>query len=252
MSSAQQAQKTRVVAAVRGHELLDRIDYRVAETVAEKEAIYQLRYRAYLNEGAIEPNADGLVTDSHDEMPNSWVFGIHVDGALSGSIRISVATPSLPTSPSVDVFPDILQPELERGKVIVDPTRFVADPDRIERLPELPYVTVRLGYIACCYFDADIGLATVRAEHRAFYRRVFLQQPMCEPRVFPGLLKPVGLMGANYREIRDRVYARFPFMRSSAFERRMLFERPAAFAGPTLRSADAPSTAPVNSADCYM
>jgi hypothetical protein len=32
-------------------------------------------------------------------------------------------------------------------------------------------------------------------------------------------------MAANYRDIRDRVFQRFPFMRSSAFERRMLFTR---------------------------
>jgi hypothetical protein len=43
--------------------------------------------------------------------------------------------------------------------------------------------------------------------------------------LFPGLIKPVGLMAANYREIRDQVFQRFPFMRSSAFERRMLFQR---------------------------
>ena len=43
--------------------------------------------------------------------------------------------------------------------------------------------------------------------------------------MFPGLIKPVGLMAANYRDIRDRVFQRFPFMRSSAFERRMLFQR---------------------------
>jgi hypothetical protein len=84
---------------------------------------------------------------------------------------------------------------------------------------------VRLGYVACGQFDADIGLANVRPEHRAFYRKVFLQEPLGEPKLFPGLIKPVGLMAANYREIRDRVFQRFPFMRSSAFERRMLFTR---------------------------
>jgi hypothetical protein len=54
---------------------------------------------------------------------------------------------------------------------------------------------------------------------------VFLQEPLGEPKLFPGLIKPVGLMAANYHEIRDRVFQRFPFMRSSAFERRTLFQR---------------------------
>ena len=209
----------------RGIELLDQVDYRLAETEEEMDAIYRLRYRAYLNEGAIEPNRDERTTDRFDDSPSTWIFGVYIEGVLASSIRISLATPGHRTSPSVDVFPDILQPELARGKVIVDPTRFVADPDRAKRFPELPYVTVRLGYVACGYFNADIGLATVRAEHRAFYRKVFLQEPLCEPRIFPGLLKPVGLMAAAYPTIRERVFQRFPFMRSSSFERRMLFER---------------------------
>ena len=65
----------------------------------------------------------------------------------------------------------------------------------------------------------------MRAEHRAFYRRVFLQEPLSEPRLFPGLLKPVALMAADYPAIRERVFQRFPLMRSSSFERRMLFQR---------------------------
>jgi hypothetical protein len=89
--------------------------------------------------------------------------------------------------------------------------------------------------VACAHFNADIGLANVRPEHRAFYRKVFLQEPWGEPRLYPGLIKPVGLMAADYPAIRDRVFQRFPYMRSSAFERRMLFQRSAD------RQAHAPS-----------
>lgn len=219
-----------------GTKVLDGVDYRLATSDEDRQAIYRLRYRAYLNEGAIEANPDQLTTDKYDDLPNTWVFGVYLEGELASSIRITVASPHDPVSPSVDVFSEILHPKLARGMVIVDPTRFVADPERTKRFPELPYVTVRLGYVACGYFNADLGLATVRAEHRAFYRRVFLQEPLCEPRLFPGLLKPVGLMAADYPAIRERVFKRFPYMRSSQFERRMLFGRPegnAADAGPS-------------------
>jgi hypothetical protein len=209
----------------RGIELLDQVDYRLAETEAEKEAIYSLRYRAYLHEGTIEPRADQRLTDRFDDLPNSWIFGVYIDGELTSSLRISVATPDDQDTPAVDAFRDILEPELAQGKVIVDPNRFVADPVSRTRYPELPYLTVRLGYVACGYFNADIGTATVRAEHRAFYRRVFLQKSLCEPRPYPTLTKPLCLMVADYLSIRDKVFERFPLMRSSAFERRMLFER---------------------------
>jgi hypothetical protein len=59
----------------------------------------------------------------------------------------------------------------------------------------------------------------------AFYRRVFLHEVWSEPRLLSGLVKPVGLMAAHLPTVRDRVLARYPFLRSSAFERRMLFQR---------------------------
>jgi hypothetical protein len=128
-------------------------------------------------------------------------------------------------SPSVDLFGDVLHPKLDQGLVIIDSTRFVADPDKARSFPELPYVTVRLGSTAGVHFNADYGLAIVRPEHQAFYRRVFLQETWCEPRLYPGLVKPVGLMAARLPTVRERVLARYPFLRSSAFERRMLFQR---------------------------
>jgi hypothetical protein len=204
---------------------LEFVDYRLAETPEEKDEIYRLRYRAYLREGAILPSESKRVTDRYDDEPNNFTFGVYYRDELYSSIRISVLCGEWRGSPSSEMFADVLHPELDRGKTIIDPTRFVADPDKARVFPELPYVTVRLGYVACGHFNADIGLANVRPEHRAFYRKVFLQEPLGEPKLFPGLIKPVGLMAANYREIRDRVFQRFPFMRSSAFERRTLFQR---------------------------
>jgi hypothetical protein len=204
---------------------LEHVDYRRIETQEEKDEIYHLRYRAYLREGAILPSLAERVTDRYDDLPNNFIFGVYIHGELLSSIRVSVLTAQWRGSPSSEMFSDMLHPELERGKLIIDPTRFVADPDKARRFPDLPYVTVRLGYVACAYFNADIGLANVRPEHRAFYRKVFLQKPWGEPRLYPGLIKPVGLMAARYPEVRERVFQRFPFMRSSAFERRMLFQR---------------------------
>ena len=206
-------------------ELVDQVEYRLAVTEVEKEEIYNLRYRAYLHEGAIEPRADQRLSDRFDDLPNSWIFGVYLEGELRSSLRVSVATPDNDETPAVDAFRDLLGPELAKGKVIVDPNRFVADPLSRAEYPELPYLTVRLGYLACGYFNADIGTATVRAEHQAFYRRVFLQKSLCEPRPYPTLTKPLCLMAADYLGIRDKVFARFPMMRSTALERQMLFER---------------------------
>lgn len=208
----------------RGMELLDRVDYRLAETDEDREAIYRLRYRAYLNEGAIEPNREHLVTDRFDDLPNSWIFGVYFDGVLASSLRISVAAPEYPDTPSRGVFPEIMEPELAAGKVIVDPTRFVADPSPGNRFLELPYLTLRLACVACEYFHADVGLASVRSEHKAFYRRVFMHS-VSPLRDYPGLTKQIGLLAIEFPGMRDKLYARYPFLRSTDFERRKLFER---------------------------
>ena len=41
----------------------------------------------------------------------------------------------------------------------------------------------------------------------------------------PTLTKPLCLMAANYPEVRERIFERYPYFRSSYFERRKLFER---------------------------
>src|SRR5882672_1148283 len=170
------AAETTTAALKRGVNLLEQVDYRLAQTPDEKEEIYYLRYRAYLREGAVKASAEQRVTDQYDDLPNSWTFGVYLQDELHSSVRISLLTSEWRQSCSAEAFGEILMPRLDRGGVIVDPARFVADPAKAGRLP--------------------------------------------------GLLKPVGLMAADFPAMRNRVFARYPMMRSTAFERRMLFERP--------------------------
>jgi hypothetical protein len=211
--------------SVRGAGLFDRIDYRLIETAEDKDHLYAMRYRAYLHGGLIVQSESQRVSDRYDDAPNAWTFGIYVDGELCSSLRLHVLTSEWRTSYAAELFGDVLHPRLDQGEVFIDPARFVADPEKHQRFPELPYVTLRLAYLACEYFSADTGLAVVRAEHQAFYRRVFLHNTIAEPRAFPNVLKKVALMASPFQDQREQVLARFPIMRSSAFERRMLFER---------------------------
>ncbi|WP_376707764.1 N-acyl amino acid synthase FeeM domain-containing protein [Bradyrhizobium semiaridum] len=212
---------------IRNSSLFEHVDYRLAVTPDQREEIYRLRYKAYLREGAIQESHEQRVVDQYDELPNSWIFGVYIHDELCSSVRISVLKPSWRRSGAADAFADILQPRLDRGEVIIDPGRFVADPVRARRTFELPYLTLRLCYMACEYFEADTALAIVRPEHQAFYRRVFTHETIAEPRLFPGFRKPVALMAMDVRASRERVFARYPVMRSTAFERRMCFERAA-------------------------
>lgn len=207
--------------------LLDRLDCRVAVTQEDREAIFRLRYEAYLAEGAIAPNATQMFSDSYDNKENVWIIGLYLDGKLASSLRFHVATRDVRDFPSYKVFADILDPELDAGKVLIDPTRFATDKRLSKLFPGLPYATVRLAWMAAEHFNADHFLCAIRPEHQAFYRRTFLHRPICEARPYPLLAKPISLMTVNYEEAADVVHRRYPFFRSTYFERRMLFERPA-------------------------
>src|SRR5215475_10022517 len=205
--------------------LLERVNYRRADTAEEKEAIFRLRYEAYLREGAIPPSTIRRFCDAHDEDNNAWIFGVYVEDELVSSIRLHVAHGKLYALPALGVFADLLAPEIAVGRTIIDPTRFVIDRTASRRYPELCYVTTRLAVLASDYFSTDLLLATVRSEHQAFYRRVFGHRLACEPRHYPPLSKPICLMALGYPLARERLLQRLPFFRSTVLERRTLFTR---------------------------
>src|SRR3972149_6801278 len=215
---------TAVPFADRIAQFLERVDYQLAESTEDRDTIYRLRYEAYVREGTIQPNLNRRVIDAYDSLPNAWTFGVYVEDKLARSVRIHVSSPEHPDIPAAHVFPEILGPEIEAGKTIIDPTRFVADANAGQYL-ELPYATVRLAHMASEYFRSDFVLATVRVEHQAFYKRVFGHRVVCPPRPYPSLNKPISLMMTDRASASERNAARYPFLRSTQFEKRMLFER---------------------------
>jgi hypothetical protein len=206
--------------------LSDRVHYRLMETPEERDSVYLLRYRAYLHSGLISPSESRRIIDTYDDAPNAWIFGVYVDGELCSAMRVHVLTSERRTSYSTELFGDVLHGRLDQGEVFVDPARLCADPDKGQRFPELPYLTLRLGYLACDHFKAGIGLAMVRTDHQGFYRRVFLSDTIAGPRAFPGWNSmQVVLTACNFVKARETIMSRFPIMRSSSSERRMLFDR---------------------------
>jgi len=205
--------------------LLERVEYRRAESEEDKDAIYRLRYDAYMREGAIEPNRSRRFTDPFDEASNVWIVGMFIDGELASSLRLHVARIVDAPLPAITVFPDILAPRLQQGQVIIDPTRFVTRLDFSRRFAEMPYLTVRPGWMAGEFFKADFILATIRAEHQGYYRRVFGHVGWGAARDYPTLKKPIACMGLDYFAMRERVEQRYPFYRSTLAERMALFGR---------------------------
>jgi len=150
---------------------------------------------------------------------------------------MSVTSPDYPELPATAIFGDHLAEAVAMGKTVVDPSRFVVDAEFSKVYPELAYLTTRIGWMAGEYFGADLILATARREHQAFYRRIFGHRLVCGVRPYHGLTKPLSMMVLDYPGVKEKVHRRFPFFRSSYFERRSLFEAPGL---PTDWSAERP------------
>jgi hypothetical protein len=203
---------------------LEKVEHRVASTPTEKEAVYRLRYQAYLRNGLIEPHADERLHDEqYDDAPNAWITTTFIDGELASTTRVNVAAREGAPLPSFAVYPDVMRPYLREGRVIVESTRTAARLDLAGRFPELPYITLRPTYLAADFFDADFAIATARADHVAFFRRVFGFAPWCEPREYPDFAAKVLCLGMDFHALRDGIEARYPFFRSTVTERDALF-----------------------------
>ena len=202
---------------------MERVEYRLATDPDDLDEIFRLRYCAYLREGAIPPHPGGRFSDDVDTAGNTFIVGVYVDGRLSSSIRLSVTLPGRTHLPTAHVFPEVLLPKIAAGRIIVDPTRFSADHRVSRQLPELPYITLRIPWLAMEHFEADIMLAAVRPEHQAFYCRLWGNQVLCPARPYPNLSKPVVLTAHDYAAVKETVHRRYPFFRSTAQERNALF-----------------------------
>ncbi len=182
--------------------------YKVMTGREDLEEVCRFRYDCYRAEGSIAENERGIMTDAFDEAENCVHVAVEMDGELRAAVRIHLVSRLSRTSPTLEVFPEVLD-RIEQRHTILDPTRLVVDPGaRKQRVP-LHFLVLRAPVMATIFYDIDVALAPVRPEHAAFYRRYLGHEPALEPRSYPGLLKPVQLLIAR-RAQREAVLARTP------------------------------------------
>ena len=204
-------------------ERLNEIEVRPVGLAEDREAVYRFRYRAYRAAGHMGANRARMVHDEHDDAPGAMLFALHHRGRMVSSIRFNLVTPENRVGMSRLAFPDIVEPMLDRGATIIDPTRFAVCPDEGRELPQLSYVTVRLAAMASAHFRADHAFSLVRPSHAAFYRKVFASEMIGEERPCPGVEFGVCLLTSRIHETWRHVLRRQPFFHSLESERRMLF-----------------------------
>ncbi|HXT06027.1 MAG TPA: hypothetical protein VN715_03710 [Roseiarcus sp.] len=205
--------------------LLERVEYRRADSAQDKEAIFRMRYEAYAREGFIEPNGSGLFTDADDECPNAWLIAVFIDGALASSIRLHIASRPDQFLPVSKGFPDIIMPRLEAGDLIIDASRQTSRLEFTRAYPFLPYITMRSAFIAEDHFGGDFITAACRPEYRAAFRRMYGAAGWAPPRPYPPLTPLQALMAYDCKGMRHATRTRYPFVDSTPEEQRRLFGR---------------------------
>lgn len=210
-------------------DILDRVEYRRVNPDDLNDPIFRLRYDAYRREDFFPFNSLGVLRDDFDDFeryPNSWNFGVYIDGTLASSLRIHHLTPEFRRSPANSLFGDILAPLLDSGASFVDPTRFTVDFEASLAYPALPFLTLRLAVMATRHFNATYGLHCVRPEHGPFYKRVLSSSLMCAARQWHDVGFPMELWGTKAQEVYHKTLRRYPFFQSSPEERTRLFAEP--------------------------
>ncbi|SMH53254.1 GNAT family N-acetyltransferase [Maritimibacter sp. HL-12] len=189
---------------------LEKCRYSVLSDSDDLDKIFRLRYDSYLAEDAILKNERKVMSDPYDESPNCVHVAVEMDGEYIAALRLHLLSNTVPVSPTLEVFPEI-RDRLDSGQTMLDPTRFVVRPGSKKNFLPLHLVTLRIPFLAAVSYDVDIVLAAVRAEHSAFYRRYLGCHNAVDPRPYPELTKPIGLMMTIMEESRDKVLEKYPF-----------------------------------------
>ena len=177
--------------------LLERVEYRRADSPADKAAIYRLRHDAYMRAGTVEPRPSGMFHDAMDETDNAWLIGVFIDGELASALRLHISASLRVPLPELASFPDLIEPHLAAGRTLIDASRFVSSLEFSQRYSEIPYLTLRPTFLAEEFFAADYVIAGCLAEHQAFYRRMFGAVAWSAPTTISALQAFNGLGGVR-------------------------------------------------------
>jgi hypothetical protein len=216
--------------------LLERVEYRRADTPGEKQAIYRMRHDAYTRAGTIQPRPSGIFSDPYDEEPNAWLIAVYIDGELASSVRLHISANLAAKLPAMGPFNDIVSSYLIEGRMLIDASRFVSKLEYSLKYSAMPYITLRPTFLAEEYFDADFITAACLVEHQAFYRRMFGGAQWASPREYPNFNKPMVFVGYDCRARYHKTRQRFKFYQSNEREQARLFQRSSNEAGNILRA----------------
>jgi hypothetical protein len=204
--------------------ILAGIEYRRVECFEDLEEVGRMRYRAYVDSGKLAPKSKEMIEEA-DLDPHAHVLALYYEGRLLSSVRLHHVAPEHPLCQASSDFGAEVDALLERGCTFIDPARFAVDPEFGSEYAWVPYMTLRPAIAAAAFFGTDLVMQHVHTRHVSFYKRVFYADTIVDSRHCPRYGADLALMSTDTRRTGPTLLSRFPFFKTRASERKMLFAR---------------------------
>jgi hypothetical protein len=146
-------------------EFSNRVACKIARSYVERDAIFKLRYRSYVDDGLITENSFGRYIEAADHAANSHLLGLYVDRKPISSLRVQIGSATTPNFSSYELFPHVLEPLLRGNKTVVDMSCVATDAGFARSYRLVPYIALRSWIIIAEHFNADYIAAAVRPQH---------------------------------------------------------------------------------------
>lgn len=161
----------------------------------EMKTIGAFRYRCYLAEGMITPQAQKSFVDEYDGLSNAHVFKVSLCNQIVGTIRLHILNKASHTSATMAAFTDILMPKINAGQTLIDGARFAIAPELGPLRLAVARRTLGLYAKIAELNDATYGVAAVAEDRVKIYNKLYGFTKLSEPRSYNGLTKKLVLMG---------------------------------------------------------
>lgn len=180
--------KTRKNTSLSGHPLANQIFCTLngftVELCSDQKSLntaFNLRYRAYLEAGAVEENEEELLYDDYDFLPNAFTHLVWYQGKPVTTVRACIYSDEYnwQKTEGICYFEEDVKNKLGEKVRLLESNRYVVDPDFQGRqslfAQLLMFRTHALNSIAhqCRHI-----ITSVRSNHIAFYRRYLGMEPI--------------------------------------------------------------------------
>ncbi len=179
----------------------------------EKHAIYALRYRAFLQQGVIDPREDELFFDRYDDLPTTWTIGAFSDTACIGSMRLTFGDGLSPSMPCQEVFPQVEALNNRGYSNLVEFTRLAVCPNltNTSYRATLYGALVRAGTMMALAGNVDYALMSTHPDKTRLYTTLCGFDVIAQAEDYPGINAPAVLLGRDFRALDRKRSSRNPF-----------------------------------------